>query len=137
MEMVDVSVSVDTTALQDRLAEIESKLDQDQTIEDKVSEALENADLGNDSTVKDLERRLDRYAQKVDRLEGAEAGDFCVNEDFNKLTARVDELQSINAAMVGQIAVLTQKMEALSNQTQDAITFFGLIRRAAEIILGR
>ena len=74
MEMVDVSVSVDTTALQDRLGEITEHVDalenQDQTIKDKVDEYLDEnlGALDISLSAEDL-RRLDAIAPR-----GATAG---------------------------------------------------------------
>lgn len=77
-----------------------------------------------DAPVKDLERRLDTYAQRIDQLrsENTALGAALANQR----EAQLDYQRQLN--------LLRQDVDTLNEQAGKAITLFELLRRAVEVL---
>jgi hypothetical protein len=117
---------VDTGVTEDDVERmIDSALDRytpENTVsEDDVERIVDAAiDAADNQDVRDLERRFELYAQKVDHLTG----------QVRSLEQGIEALENQMGALGGQV----NDLGARTAQTQD---LFDLLRRAAEIILGR
>ena len=110
----------------------------DQDVRNIVDEAISEAydDEAHETRMSDLERRFDRYAQKLDAL----------TSDKAVLSARVDNLEAkLNVAMQHvdgtDTATLEARLEVLTarindSTVKDGVTLLDLLRRAYSIIVG-
>lgn len=75
-------------------------------------------------------------ANTSDRVDDLEAKVKSLQEKVGALEAAVDQRDNIIGSLATNLEALQAQVTSLQNQTQDAITLFGLLRRAAEILRG-
>jgi hypothetical protein len=107
-----------------------------------ADEAISEAD---NTEVRDLERRFDRYAQKLDALIGGTQGTGTdTATPHARLIALEDRSSSLESTLQGLIDRVDRQTnriidleKKLSAETGEALTLLDLLRRAYSIIVGR
>lgn len=167
-----VTIDVDSSALENRIDEIESKLDQEQTIEDKVTEAIEGLNIGDlisekldetdyitRSDAEDVFREMahsegedlirsvisdDGYITSDDVDEKIRDADF---PDEDRVQDMIDEaignannedvqaLKADLADLARRLDVAMQRIDEMRSSNETAVTFFGLIQKAFDLLM--